>query len=607
MGTTGFDLLAQAGAQNAERQAATRQAAEVEQRQQKLSTYQNALDHAQTPEERQQIFNQIQTLYPTPAHAPNLLADVLHIRGKAKATPAPAATPTGPSSAAPVGPTAVPAPVKQVAQAQSPDDALKLIMGNYSSTQQDAAKTQKEKEDTAYKLQQLRNEGTLATATARGSNARPVHIGDVTPQNAIADMNNFGYEYTDENDNPITAAELSEAPPYTKLVAFRQGNKTFYKLVDQNTKMWSIGGVEYQAGQLGAQGPETLTPLGTASGSLTREHQVPGMNPGEKIDLKSGPTATPGLTAAPVSTKTPTPPGATPPEPTLQTRPVSSATPQPPSIGSSNRDALNAKLNAKKPNSKQVPATAAGTVPPRPPPFAPGTMLTQGRAAQPVVASMNTVAAQVFGGDGEPPIWQNAWMFDKPELRTALNKALTLNALSIPGTEDDPSFMQTLATAAGITGWSQQQIQQANIEARQNLQKLGGDDALNMFARMTGMQEDLSALRSATKGSAAQGSIRTLVRAAPVYNVESSKNFRDQLGVTLNTAAAAMTGYPAINPAYLDWFKKGAAAARGGGPVSSKTPSAPGQHTYAIDDKGKRHKVLDPKAALPQGWTWPNQ
>jgi len=231
-------------------------------------------------------------------------------------------------------------------------------------------------------------------------------------------------------------------------------------------------------------------------------------------------------------------------------------------------------------------------------------MLAQGRSAQPVVASMNTVAAQVFGGDGEKPIWENAYMFDNPGLRTALNKALTLNALSIPGTEDDPSFMQTLATAAGITGWSQQQIQQANVQARQDLQKLGGDDALNMFARMAGMQEDLSALRAATKGSAAQGSIRTLVRAAPVYNVESSKNFRDQLAVTLNTASAAMSGYPAINPAYLEWFKKGAQMARGASPVSSKTPSAPGQHTYAIDDKGKRHKVLDPKAALPLNWKW---
>ena len=569
------------------------------------------------PKTASRFFNQIQTLYPTPAHAHHLLADLTHLRSKKAAPTAPGAA-TGapppsfqgvpvaqnPSEVLQGAPAAVPAPVKAVGQAKTPDDALKLIMSNYSSVAQDATKTQKEKEDAAYKLQELRNAGVLASASARSANARPVHIGDVTPQNAITDMHTFGYEYDDENGQPITEQQLSEAPPGSKLVAFRQGKDTFYKVMDQNEKNVNIGGIAYAVAPLGPQGPQTMTPLGTAEGALTREHQVPGMNPGEKINLTSGPTATPGITtAAPVSASTPQPPGTPTPEPTLKTRLVSTATPQPPSVGATNQTALNAKLNGKKSQSKQVP-TAPGVVPPPPPPFAPGTMLTQGRSAQPVVASMNTVAAQVFGGDGEKPIWENAYMFDNPGLRTALNKALTLNALSIPGTEDDPSFMQTLATAAGITGWSQQQIQQANVQARQDLQKLGGDDALNMFARMAGMQEDLSALRAATKGSAAQGSIRTLVRAAPVYNVESSKNFRDQLAVTLNTASAAMSGYPAINPAYLEWFKKGAQMARGASPVSSKTPSAPGQHTYAIDDKGKRHKVLDPKAALPLNWKW---
>ena len=218
---------------------------------------------------------------------------------------------------------------------------------------------------------------------------------------------------------------------------------------------------------------------------------------------------------------------------------------------------------------------------------------------------MNTVAgSQVFGGNGEPPLWSNAWMFDKPELRTALNKALTLNALAIPGTEDDPSFTQTLATSLGITGWTQEQIQAANIKAREDLQALGGDQATEMFARMAGMQEDLSALRSATKGSAAQSSIRTLVRAAPIYNVASSKNFRDQLGVTLNTAAAAMSGYPAINPKYIDWWKQGARAARGN-PVSSNAPKvgsgtivqkspSTGKYRYSTDG-GKTWQPGQPK------------
>ena len=68
-------------------------------------------------------------------------------------------------------------------------------------------------------------------------------------------------------------------------------------------------------------------------------------------------------------------------------------------------------------------------------------------------------------------------------------------------------------------------------------------------------REDLSALRSAAErqlGGIRSPRIRTLrASAAPIYNVASSKNFRDQLGVTLNTAAAAMSGYPAINPKYI--------------------------------------------------------
>jgi hypothetical protein len=96
-----------------------------------------------------------------------------------------------------------------------------------------------------------------------------------------------------------------------------------------------------------------------------------------------------------------------------------------------------------------------------------------------------------------------------------------------------------------------------------------------------------------------------MVRAAPVYNVSSAKNFRDQLGVTLNTAVAAMSGYPAINPRYLDWWRQGARTAKGI-PQSSQSPQMPGSHQYAIDADGKRRKVLDPKATLPQGWKWAN-
>ena len=208
-------------------------------------------------------------------------------------------------------------------------------------------------------------------------------------------------------------------------------------------------------------------------------------------------------------------------------------------------------------------------------------MLSQGRSAQPVVASMSVMAANIFGGQGDPPIWEYAKLYDDPQTRQALNNALTLNALANPGTEDNPSFMQNLATAVGATQWTQEQINQANVEARKTLERVGGPDALKMFAREAALQEDLSALRTATKASAAQGSIKTLVRAAPVYNVSSAQDFRNQLGTTLNTATASMRGYPAINPEFIKWWDRGVSAAKGG-PTSSNAPKAPSQRPAGV-------------------------
>jgi hypothetical protein len=355
---------------------------------------------------------------------------------------------------------------------------------------------------------------------------------------------------------------------------------------------------------------------------FTSTHQVPGMNAGEKINLTStmnpmtqGDVDLSGVMALPAEEAQPSDSGTTAPAPRVMPPGRSPQNSAGAPVPAPQAGAPAPRLTAAPGASQGAPRTIGQPAPKRapgaqpvgastpPPAFAPGTMLSQGRNAEPVVASMNTVAAQVFGGNGEPPIWDSAWMFDNPQLRSALNKALTLNALAIPGTEDDPSFTQTLATALGVTGWSQDQIRQANEQARQNLQKLGGDPALQMFARMAGMQEDLSALRAATKGSAAQGSIRTLVRAAPVYNVASSQNFRDQLGVTLNTAASAMSGYPAINPAYVKWFQQGAQRARGKQGQAAQSQSgtsaivqhspSTGKYRYSVDG-GKTWKPGQP-------------
>ena len=343
----------------------------------------------------------------------------------------------------------------------------------------------------------------------------------------------------------ISPAQLAEMPPVMIAREFQAGTRTFFALGDQNSKTINVGGKIVAIPSIGQITPQNSTELGTATGALAKTHQVPGMNPGETVNLTTQPVSTPGMTGG-APQVAPAAPSAAPtdqtPNPTLKTRPMPATPPALPP--SPSQQAIANKTNQGRSQSKQIPSPMGQ---PMPPAFAKGTMLSQGRSAQPVVASMSVMAANIFGGQGDPPIWEYAKLYDDPQTRQALNNALTLNALANPGTEDNPSFMQNLATAVGATQWTQEQINQANVEARKTLERVGGPDALKMFAREAALQEDLSALRTATKASAAQGSIKTLVRAAPVYNVSSAQDFRNQLGTTLNTATASMRGYISCN------------------------------------------------------------
>jgi hypothetical protein len=73
-------------------------------------------------------------------------------------------------------------------------------------------------------------------------------------------------------------------------------------------------------------------------------------------------------------------------------------------------------------------------------------------------------------------------------------------------------------------------------------------------------------------------------RAAPVYNVSSAQNFRDQLGATLNTAAKALHAYPEINPAYIQWWDSGAQMARGGTSQRGPAPKAGGNAKHYVGE-----------------------
>ena len=418
--------------------------------------------------------------------------------------------------------------------------------------------------ENAIKVAEIRKDALLASLQARPPRLlSQTTIPDLLEQMKVdPTMAIYGPE-----GKELSPAQLAEMPPGTIAREFRAGSQIFYALGDQNSKTMKVGNEVYNIPAVGPITSENSTALGVANPGGTSTHQVPGMNPGEVVTLTGtrAPATTGMAPTAPTGAPQTNP--ATPTTPVLQRRPDGLANPVPATTQPVNPGA-------------RPPGTApvGGAVKPKsqsavtpPPAFAPGTMLSQGRSAQPVVSAMSVMAANVFGGNGEAPLWENAKMYDKPDVRQALNKALTLNALATPGTEDNPSFLQTLATGIGATGWSQEQINNANVEARQELERVGGPEALKMFAREAALQEDLSALRTATKASAAQGSIRTLVRAAPVYNVSSAQDFRNQLGATLNTAAASLRGYPAINPEYVKWWDRGVSAAKGG-PTSTNAP-----------------------------------
>jgi hypothetical protein len=406
-----------------------------------------------------------------------------------------------------------------------------------------------------------KEDAAVTAAKTRGGSTRPVPFGkgSISAKDAQK-FSEDGMEFPDAEGKPI---DVSKLPEDAKITPWALGGKIFYTIGDQVPRVITADNQRNVEPEEGALSPAGEAPtLGAARVPTVSTHQVPGMNPGEKETLTS--------TSTPVAPQSNTPPKAGKSLATIN-------------AGIQSGNATSKKLNKGKPVSSQAPslpltqsetAGKSNSFPPSPQPFAPGTFQSQGKTTKPIIGAMQTVIGNVVGDEGQRPLWDYAPMFDNPELAGALNKALTLNALTIPGTQDDPTFSQTLATGIGLTGFSQQQIHDANVSARQDVQRLGGQDAMDLFARLAAFQEDLSALRSATKASAAQGSIRTIVRASPVYNASSGQNFRDQLAATLTTGRNAMKGYPEINPAYINWWAEAGQRARGV-PRSSASPQVP--------------------------------
>ena len=373
--STGFDALASAGATAAANEAAQRQAEKQQQRNTIAALYLNAI---QTPlpktddpqyqaalQKREDLMKQYVAAVGPEQHAS--FGQRLHglifgepetaqpVHGNAP-TPLPPPAAGAPPPAPPVSDHPF-ASNPAYAKIQQGLDGLGKHLKAFAhplpppaspdfATLAAAPSEEQRKNEAALALQKERDASALAVAQARGSNTRPVHLGDMTPADAARNLQLIpGTRYSDDEGNEITPDMLSEAPPYMKLEAYRQGNNTFYKLVDERTKTRDIGGQVYQLNELGQLTPETTTSLG-ASKTPTASKSVDQFG---NVTTSVHTPSTPGMTAPPAASSSPT----------LKTRPASPLASVNASIAAGN--AASPKLNKKKPvsaSAPQVPGTA---------------------------------------------------------------------------------------------------------------------------------------------------------------------------------------------------------------------------------------------------------
>lgn len=443
-----------------------------------------------------------------------------------------------------------------------------------------APSLEQRKNDATMALQKERDASALAVAKEKGSSSRPAHIGDVTPKDAIANMKNLGYEYSDENGDPISEAQLAEAPDYMKLVEFRQGNKTFAKLVDQRSKEWNIGGKIYQAGELGKQTPETLSELGQATSTLPRTSVTTQTSPGGAQVQTGGTTRQTnptGVTAPPTAA-----PNA---DPTLKTRPAAPA----------------------RPVSSAAPKAPQGDILPNIQGMTPQNA-TRALKTQPAV----TALMGMFGDPKNPSVKSMAdfaSLANDPHAQKVLGKAFQLLDQEM-GDKDPSGVVDTLKNLVGLASFQASvaaHIQQEAGTAMTPAEKEYFDTAIASMA-------DIIGSRAATGQSPARFSVKAMQNELPLIGSSSVTDESSYL-TKMNTIARQIeVGLNAMPDngrakAYLqkrtnDMIQQGNKASKKLNPVSKNAPQL---HQYAIDSDGKRRKVLDPNAPLPQGWNWASQ
>ena len=628
MGTTGFDQLAAAGVRNAEAQRDTRTSMDMLTRQLASQQWKNAAANVKLPpqqikdettgqmienpdfqkamETRAKYLKSAMDVY-SPEHHANLW-DAFHglITGKQEGAhpqtlPTPNGTPTATQGSTPGHAFQMPQPGTPNHSLMAEGDKILHGIGQHLKafvqpiapkqtpdyTAWGGATEEERKNDATMALQKQRGADALAAANARGSNARPAHIGDVTPKDAINNIRNLGYEYADEEGNPISEAELAEAPDYMKLVEFRQGNKTFAKLVDQRSKEWNIGGKIYQAGELGKQTPETLSELGQATSTLPRTSVTTATSPGGGQVMTGGTTRS----TAPVGVTAPTPTAAPGAVPTLKTRPTIAPKASGP-------------VSSKSP---KVPSAETGDILPNIQTMTPQNANRAAKAQPAVTALMG-----LYGDPRNPTVKSMAdfaSLANDQHAQKVLGKAFQLLDQEM-GDVSDGGVINTLGSLAGWAGFK------ASVAAR--IQREAGSAMTpaekEYFDTAIASMADIIGSRAATGQSPARFSVKAMQNELPLIgssSVTDQSSYLTKMNTIARQIEVGLNAMPdnsrALN--YLlkrqnDLIKQGNAGSKKLNPQSSQSPQVPGQHQYAIDSDGKRRKVIDPNATLPDGWKW---
>ena len=175
-------------------------------------------------------------------------------------------------------------------------------------------------------------------------------------------------------------------------------------------------------------------------------------------------------------------------------------------------------------------------------------------------ADSMTSLQQQFIGTGNDPLWGYADMLDKPALRQAINKALTMSTMPIAEPKEDSGLFSNIGRATGITqalvGKGQERDNAAITQARNEVQRLGGQRAIDFVDRLAELKGSIPTFRKITGASASQGSIAPLIQESPVLNSSNSYDFRKRTAYSLRTMASALRSDPSINPAYAQWLFK---------------------------------------------------